>query len=339
MRFIDEAIITVRSGKGGDGAVSFRREKFVPRGGPDGGDGGRGGDVVLVADPSINTLLSFHRRKRYIAADGGRGGSNRRTGRKGRDCELRVPVGTSVFTLGGELIADLTEPGQRAVVAAGGKPGKGNARFALPWRQAPDFATKGEAGQELELRLELKLIADIGIIGLPNAGKSTLINRISAAKAKVADYPFTTLVPNLGVVSLGPDRSFVVADMPGLIEGAADGAGLGTQFLRHCERTKGLVHLIDASLDDPITALHTVERELARYGAGLTDKPVIIVASKMDLPSAEKGALALRQSALARGTPFFEVSALTGSGIESLVAAMGEMVATMGRQSVENSLH
>jgi GTP-binding protein len=326
MRFVDEVTITVRSGRGGDGMVSFRREKFVPHGGPDGGDGGRGGDVVLVADPGLATLLEYHHHRKHHAEDGAKGGGSRRTGKGGRDCELRVPVGTLVFpATGGEPLADLTEPGQRAVIAKGGRPGAGNSHFALPWRQAPDFATQGKPAEELEIRLELKLLADVGIVGLPNAGKSTLINRISAAKAKVADYPFTTIVPNLGVVSLGPDRTFVVADLPGLIEGAASGAGLGTQFLRHCERTRGLVHLVDASGPDPVAALAAIEAELAGHGAGLEDKPVVVVASKIDLPGIDAAVEALKAAAAARRAPFFAISGRTGAGIPDLVRAMAAL--------------
>ena len=331
MRFVDEVLITVRSGKGGNGLVSFRREKFVPHGGPDGGDGGRGGDVVLFAEPGLKTLLDYHYNRRHKAEDGAPGQGNRRTGKTGKDVFLRVPVGTVVFATDGstEPLADLTEPGQQVVIAKGGRPGRGNQHFALPWRQAPDFSIPGGEPVELEIRLELKLLADIGLVGLPNAGKSTLINRISAAKAKVADYPFTTLVPNLGMVSPSPDRSFVVADLPGLIEGAALGAGLGIQFLRHCERTRALVHLVDASGPDPLGALQTVEAELAGHGTGLEKKTVLLVASKADMPDTEDAIAALRAEAGKRGAPFFVISGLTGTGVRELVNRMGDLA--MGR--------
>jgi len=329
MKFVDEAIITVRSGRGGDGLVSFRREKYVPHGGPDGGDGGRGGDVILVADPGLKTLLDFHYRRHHKAGSGDPGGRNNRTGKGGDDVTLKVPVGTVVTdTATGEVLADFVEAGQAVVMCKGGGHGRGNARFALPWRQVPDFATPGRDGRERVIRLELKLLADIGLVGLPNAGKSTLINRISAAKAKVADYPFTTIVPNLGVVQAGgPDRTFVVADLPGLIEGAAQGAGLGLQFLRHVERTRALVHLVDASSPDPAEALAVVERELAGYGTGLASKPVVVVASKADLPGSEAGIDALRAAATERRAPFLAISALTGLGVRELVGRMATLAA------------
>jgi GTP-binding protein len=326
MRFVDEVAIRVRSGAGGRGMVCFHREKYVARGGPDGGDGGRGGDVVFVADTGLKTLLDFRYRRRYEAGNGAPGGRNRKTGRSGEDLRLRVPVGTVVSLADGEVLADLTVAGQQLVAAKGGKAGLGNSHFALPWRQAPDFSIPPGESEERELRLELKLLADIGIVGLPNAGKSTLINRISEARARVADYPFTTLVPNLGVVSAGPGRSFVVADMPGLIEGAAEGVGLGIQFLRHCERTRALVHLVDASAPgDPVRSLEVVERELAAHGAGLADKPVLIAANKVDMPGAEDAVEALREAARARGAPFHALSALDGRGVPELVFAMAAL--------------
>ncbi|MBL6975278.1 MAG: GTPase ObgE [Deltaproteobacteria bacterium] len=329
MKFVDEADITVRSGKGGNGLVSFRREKYVPRGGPDGGDGGHGGNVVFLAESNLKTLLDFKYRRLYKAANGAPGGSNRKTGKSGKDLVLRVPVGTVIHDRNGEILADLDQPGQSAIVARGGKRGAGNHRFALPWRQAPDFATQGKPGEELEVRLELKLIADIGIVGLPNAGKSTLINRISRAKAKVADYPFTTLVPNLGVVEVDHGRSFVVADMPGLIQGAADGTGLGLQFLRHCERARALVHLVDVSTElSPVEALDTIAGELAAHGDQLQGKPRVIVASKIDVPGFEDGRNALEKHAASLGVPFMAVSALTGEGIPDLVWRLADLALT-----------
>lgn len=328
MRFVDEAVVTIRSGKGGNGMVSFRREKYVPRGGPDGGDGGRGGDVIVQADPGLKTLIDFRYRRKYQADNGANGGSSRKTGKRGKDLVVRVPVGTLIHSLEGQVIADLEEPGRKMVLARGGKPGAGNARFALPWRQAPDFATSGKAGEELEIRLELKLLADIGLVGLPNAGKSTLINRVSSSKAKVADYPFTTLVPNLGVVKVGPERSFVVADMPGLVEGAANGTGLGLQFLRHCERTRALIHLIDVGEEKPLKDLGTVEEELVAHGAGLEDKTRVIVANKTDIPGTGSAVEELKAEARRRGAEFTTISALTGEGVPELVRIMARLALT-----------
>jgi GTP-binding protein len=326
MKFIDEATIQVRSGRGGNGLVSFRREKYVPKGGPDGGDGGRGADVVLEAAPGKRTLLDYHFKRKFRAPDGAPGGPSRRTGRSGETLVLPVPVGTLVFDENGEVLADLVEPGQREVMVKGGKPGQGNARFALPWRQAPDFAIPPGDGEARVLKLELKLLADVGLVGLPNAGKSTLVNRVSKAKARVADYPFTTLIPNLGVVALG-DRTFVVADLPGLIEGAAAGAGLGHQFLRHCERTRVLVHLVDVSDGgDAVANLEKVRFELAGHGAGLEDRPWVLVASKVDSALSEEPVESLRAWADARGVPFMSISALTGHGIPELIGLMASRV-------------
>ncbi len=327
MRFVDEVEIEVQSGRGGNGMVSFRREKFVPRGGPDGGDGGRGGDVTLTADPGLKTLLDYRYRQHYRAGDGAPGGGSRKKGKAGERLILRVPVGTLVWTVDGELLADLAEAGQSIQVARGGRAGLGNSHFALPWRQAPDVSRPGGDGQSMQLRLELKLLADVGLVGLPNAGKSTLINRISAAKARVAGYPFTTLVPNLGVVAAGTDRSFVVADLPGLIEGAAGGAGLGLQFLRHVERTRVLAHLVDCSATtDPTGAFRMIEKELARYGDGIADKAVIVVASKIELPDSAESVAKLRRFAKRRNLPFFAVSSMTHQGIDELVKALTALV-------------
>lgn len=325
MRFIDEAVIVVTSGLGGKGCVSFRREKFVPKGGPDGGDGGRGGDVVLEACEDVGTLLDYHYKRKYRAQDGAPGERSRRSGKGGEDVVLKVPVGTIAFREGGEAECDLIAPGQRAVVCNGGHGGKGNQHFALPWRQAPDFAHPGGPSVTKTLRLELKLLADVGLVGLPNAGKSTMINRVSAAKAKVADYPFTTLIPNLGLVRVG-ERSFVMADMPGLIEGAAQGVGLGIQFLKHCERTRVLAHLVDCSSgQDPREAFAIVERELASHGAGLENKPFVVVASKIDMPGTQEAREALEALARERRAPFHAVSALTGEGVDELVWTLARM--------------
>lgn len=327
MRFIDEAEIKICSGKGGAGLVSFHRERFMPKGGPDGGDGGRGGSIIFKADPSMKTLLDYRLRREYRAEDGKPGGKNRKKGRDGKDCILRVPVGTVIKDKNGEVLADLSEPDMEVVLLRGGRGGKGNARFALPHRQAPDFCSPPGEGIEMIIRLELKLIADIGIVGLPNAGKSTLINTISRAKAKVADYPFTTMYPNLGVVSFGPDTTFTVADMPGLIKGSAEGAGIGHRFLKHCERVKALVHLVDASdRSGWLEALETVEMELAKYDQNLLKKPRAIFASKIDCDGAEHGVKVLKKAASIRKIPFVAISSLTGQGIEECTKVMWQLL-------------
>src|SRR5581483_10790527 len=294
--FIDEAKIRVYAGGGGNGCVAFRREKFVPRGGPSGGDGGRGGDILMESSESHNTLVHFRFNPEYKAERGRHGEGSQRTGREGQDVVLKVPVGTIVYDEDtGERVHDFSRPGERIVVARGGRGGRGNARFATSTHQAPREHELGRPGQQRHLRLELKLLADVGLVGYPNVGKSTLISRISAARPKIADYPFTTLEPILGVVSLGTPgdpghRSFVVADIPGLIEGAHTGAGLGTQFLRHIERTRLLVHLVDVSdssgRPDPVQDYKVIMNELASFGAHLEDKPVILVASKIDAAQA-----------------------------------------------------
>lgn len=328
--FIDEVELRVAGGSGGDGCVSFRREKFEPRGGPDGGDGGRGGDVVLRADPNLATLLDLRLHPDVRAASGRGGAGSRRHGRGGEDTVLRVPVGTAVFDrdAGPEAppVADLDRPGAHFVAARGGRGGRGNARFATPTRQAPDFATPGKPGERRALRLELKLLADVGLIGLPNAGKSTLIRRLSAARPRVAPYPFTTLVPALGVVEVDY-RRFVVADIPGLIEGASDGAGLGDRFLRHVERTRVLVHLLDLERallaeGDLLADYRTVRRELGAYDPALLERPELVVLSKLDL-AGDRAELARLEAALdVLERPLLRVSGVTGEGVEALVAAM-----------------
>ncbi|WP_240550347.1 GTPase ObgE [Candidatus Roseilinea sp. NK_OTU-006] len=283
----DLATITVKAGRGGDGMMSFRREARVPRGGPDGGNGGRGGDVILVVNPRLNTLMRFQRQRQFEAEDGRNGGSQNKTGRSGRPKYIEVPPGTLVYDAEtGRMLGDLTRPGQQLIVAKGGRGGRGNAMFATPTNQAPQIAENGEPGERRTLRLELKLIADIGIIGLPNAGKSTLLSALTAAKPKIADYPFTTLRPNLGVASLDDERTVVLADIPGLIEGASEGAGLGHDFLRHIERTRVLIHLLDGLSEDPLADYETVNREMAAFGHGLADKPQVVAMTKMDLPDA-----------------------------------------------------
>jgi GTP-binding protein len=328
--FVDEVRILVKAGDGGNGCLAFRREKFVPRGGPSGGDGGRGGDVVLVASQQHNTLVHFRFNPEHTAQRGRHGEGSNRTGHEGRSIEVKVPVGTVVFDEEtGEKLHDFTDPDERFVVARGGRGGRGNARFATSTHQAPTEHEPGRPGEEKRLRLELKLLADAGLVGFPNAGKSTLISRISAARPKIADYPFTTLEPQLGVVRLGDFRSFVVADIPGLIENAHQGAGLGIQFLRHIERTRLLVHLVDiseATGRDPVRDFETIMAELAAFSEDLAAKPMLLVATKLDVAQDPARAESLRQVASERGLPFFEISSVTGQGVEQLIYAMAERV-------------
>ncbi len=332
--FIDEAVIEVEAGRGGDGCVSFRREKYVPRGGPDGGDGGDGGSVIFIADPKLSTLLDFHYQRRYKAERGGHGSGSNRKGRNGKSITLRVPLGTLVYDAEtGELLADMARPGQKFIAARGGKGGRGNAHFTTPTRQAPRFAEKGLPGEKRTLRLELKLLADVGIVGMPNAGKSTLISRISAAKPKIADYPFTTLVPNLGVVKY-QEQSFVVADIPGLIEGAHAGVGLGHQFLRHVERARLLLYLLDVSpftTEPPLEAFELLRRELELYKPELAQKPAMIALNKIDtLAPDERAGVNEAKSALeAQGYEVFAISAYTGEGLEPLLARLAQRVAEL----------
>jgi GTPase len=333
MKFVDEVHIKVKAGDGGDGAVAWRREKFIPRGGPAGGDGGNGGDVVLVVDPQLATLLDYRYVREHRAKNGGHGMGSDMNGPNGPPLELRVPPGTVVTdATSGKVLADLGEPGARFVVAKAGRGGLGNMNFASSTNQAPRFAEKGTKGEERELVLELKLLADVGIIGFPNAGKSTLISRISRARPKIADYPFTTLVPNLGVVGWR-DRSFVVADIPGLIEGAHEGAGLGHQFLRHVERCRVLVHLVDgAPLEEgrtPRRDLDAIDRELALYSPELARKPQIVAVNKVDVPEARAAAKKLAAALKRRKKGPGEVlvlSAVTGEGIDELLDAVGRVL-------------
>lgn len=318
--FLDEAVIEVVGGAGGRGAVSFRREKFVPRGGPNGGRGGNGGSVVLYADGGTNTLRAFRFQKRFEAARGGHGGGSNKQGARGADVRIAVPSGTLVRDDDtGELIADLVEVDQEIVVARGGRGGRGNASFKSPTNQAPRLAEKGAPGEQRRLRLELKLLADAGLVGLPNAGKSTLLAAISAARPKIADYAFTTLEPSLGVVETGNDV-VVFADIPGLIEGAGEGAGLGHRFLRHIERTRVLVHLIDGSVEDPVDAYRTIVAELAVFSAALEARPQIVAINKLDLPSVRERLPALRRQLRAAGAPeVVAISAVTGENVRDLV--------------------
>ena len=319
--FHDRVQIHAEAGRGGDGGLSFRREKFVPKGGPDGGDGGRGGDVVVSADPALRDLSEYRRVKHLRARRGGNGRGSKKHGADGESVEIRVPVGTQVLDAEGGLVADLTSPGIRFVAARGGLGGRGNARFATPTRQTPRFAETGLPGDEIDLVLHLKLVVDAALAGLPNAGKSSLLRRISNAKPKVADYPFTTIEPVLGVVD-GPEaRQLTVADVPGLIEGAAEGAGLGHQFLAHLERARLLVHVLDVSEPDLEERFHTVDRELSAYGAGLDERPQIVVLNKRDLLD-ELPAFELTDDRVVRIVP---TSCATGEGIDQLRRALFEL--------------
>ncbi len=318
--FFDEARIYVRGGDGGDGCVAFRREKFVPFGGPSGGNGGAGGDVYLVADRNLNTLIHFKQRVHFKAGRGGRGSGQNQQGKRGEDRLIPVPPGTVVYDAdSGEFLGDLVEDGQRVRVARGGRGGRGNAAFASPTHQAPRLAEHGEPGQERWLRLELKLIADVGLVGMPNAGKSTLLATVSAARPKIADYPFTTLQPNLGVVTVDGYQSFVLADLPGLIEGASQGAGLGHQFLRHVERTRLLLHLLDGAAANPLADYETINRELAQYSQRLALKPQIVVLTKMDLPEAQARWPLVQEAMRERGTEAYAISAVSGQGVQALM--------------------
>jgi len=330
--FIDEVIITVKAGDGGNGCLAFRREKFVPRGGPSGGDGGNGGDVILVASQHYNTLLHFRFNPEHKAERGRHGEGSNRKGREGASIDVATPVGTVVYDWKtGEVLHDFTTPGDRFIIARGGRGGRGNARFATSTHQAPTEHEDGKPGEERKLRLELKLLADVGLVGFPNAGKSTLISRISAARPKIADYPFTTLEPHLGVVTTDDNnhRTFVVADIPGLIEGAHTGHGLGIQFLRHVERTRLLAHLVDVSETtgrDPVHDFEIVMSELASFSEDLARKPMIVVATKLDAAQDPERVASLEALARERGLPFFKISSATGEGLPALKRAMAESV-------------
>src|ERR1700740_1346188 len=348
MLFVDEAKIYVKAGGGGNGCVAFRREKFVPRGGPSGGDGGHGGSIYLEANPNDNTLLRYRYNREFKADRGRHGEGSNCTGHSGDDMILQVPVGTFAYDeQTGETIADLSTPGQRILVAHGGRGGRGNQHFAKPWHQAPREQEDGFPGEERHLRLELKLLADVGLVGFPNAGKSTLISVISAARPKIANYPFTTLEPNLGVVNAdggaGKEgreigRTFVVADLPGLIEGAHLGAGLGIRFLRHVERTRLLVHLIDtsdANADDPVHAFEVINGELAAFSESLTQKPMIVVATKLDATTDRARLDALRSYCNQRGLEFHAISAVAGEGVKSLVRSIADALDKIPRPASE----
>ena len=328
--FIDRAKIQVRGGHGGNGVTAFRREKFVPRGGPSGGDGGRGGDVWIIADQSVNTLLHLRYNPLHVAGRGLHGEGSNRSGKEGADAIVRVPVGTQVFDPNtNELLFDFEEDGQRWLAARGGRGGFGNAHFATSTNRAPRYHQEGSDSEEFELQLELKLLADVGLVGFPNAGKSTFISTVSAAKPKIADYPFTTLEPNLGVVDLGDFRTFVIADIPGLIEGAHEGHGLGDRFLRHVERTSLLLHLVDVSSvsgRDPVSDYEVINRELAAYDAQLGARDQIVVATKIDALDDPERLQSLKARAQQDARQFFAISSVTGEGVRELIQSVAREV-------------
>jgi GTP-binding protein len=335
--FFDEAKIQVKAGDGGNGSVAFRREKFVPRGGPSGGNGGDGGHVILEVDPQLNTLVHFQNRAHFKAGRGAHGKGKNQTGARGEDAVVYVPPGTVVRDADtDEMLGDLTEPGQRVIVAHGGQGGRGNASFATSTRQAPRLAERGAPGEERWLRLELKLLADVGLIGMPNAGKSTLLAAVSAARPKIADYPFTTVQPNLGVVTIGDEYDFVLADLPGLIEGAHEGAGLGHQFLRHIERTRLLVHMLDGAVEDPLRHFDQINQELHFFKPTLAERPQIVVLNKMDLPDAHDRWPQVAAGVRARGLPVFAVSAATGEGVRELMLQVGRTLSDLPKPKPED---
>jgi GTP-binding protein len=342
--FVDEARIYVKAGDGGNGCVAFRREKFVPRGGPSGGDGGAGGNLILEVNPHENTLLRYRYNREFRAERGRHGEGSNRHGRSGEDLVLQVPVGTVVFDgETGEQLFDFTSAGQKFVAARGGRGGRGNAHFVKPWHQAPREFEQGAPGEARQLRLELKLLADVGLVGFPNVGKSTLISRISAARPRIAEYPFTTLEPHLGVVcadgdpSAGVGRTFIVADLPGLIEGAHRGAGLGIRFLRHIERTRLLAHLVDtsaASDRDPVGDFETIQRELGAFSTELASKPVVVVATKLDVTPDRTRLEKLKRFCAARHLEFYTISSLSGEGIPKLLRGMADALDRIPRSSL-----
>ncbi|MCD9186922.1 MAG: GTPase ObgE [Pyrinomonadaceae bacterium] len=340
--FIDRVKIRVKAGDGGNGVTAFRREKFVPRGGPSGGDGGIGGSVWLEASEGLNTLLHLRYNPEHKGERGRHGEGSNRHGKDGADVTVNVPVGTQVFDAeSGDLVFDFTEAGQRFLAAKGGKGGWGNQHFATPTRRAPKFHYMGRPGEEKELQLELKLIADVGLVGFPNAGKSTLISVISAAKPKIADYPFTTLEPNLGVVDLGDFNTFVVADIPGLIEGASEGAGLGDRFLRHVERTKLMLHLVDVSSlsgRDPVSDYEIINRELANYNEDLANRPQIVVATKLDALDEPERLENLRKRAAEDEKQFLEISAVTNQGTKELISVVAKKLEEIREEEAESKI-
>ena len=341
--FIDEAVIKIRSGKGGDGVIHFRREKYEPRGGPDGGDGGRGGDVILQVVPTLNTLVAFRHKTHFLAQAGANGAKQNMTGRSGEDLVVSIPPGTLIFDAeSNELLGDLTEAGQQMVVAKGGRGGRGNARFANSRDQAPRHAEKGEPAQERNLRLELKLIADIGIVGVPNAGKSTLLSVVTNAHPKIAPYPFTTLEPNLGVAELDKETILVLADIPGLIEGAHQGVGLGYGFLRHIQRTRVLIHLLDGASDDPVSDFAQINTELALFDPDLLRKPQIVVLNKIDIPEVRQRWSEIMKTLRRRGKvdpdDMYAISAATGEGVQAVLFRAAQHLAEEATEEVEQAV-
>ncbi len=330
MKFVDQVRIHVKAGDGGNGAVAFRREKYVEKGGPSGGDGGNGGSIVFVADPQLTTLLDYRYQRLHKARSGGHGMGSDRNGANAEDTVLKVPVGTLIKGESGELLCDLSTPEQRFVAAKGGRGGLGNMNFATSTRQTPRFAQDGTPGEEQELTLELKLLADVGLLGFPNAGKSTLISRLSRARPKVADYPFTTLVPNLGLVQYKDGLSFVMADIPGLIEGASEGAGLGHRFLRHVERCRVLIHLVDLAAPgedrEPLRDFQVLHRELERYSPELAKKPQVVAANKIDLPDAREKLPAFTKAMKKRRIEVYPLSSATGEGLRTLLDAVARLL-------------
>lgn len=328
--FIDQARIYLKAGDGGDGVVRFRREKYIPAGGPAGGDGGRGGSIYFLVDEGLSTLMDFRYRRKFVAPSGQAGQSKNMAGKDGEDLVIKVPPGTLVKDdETGEVLLDLTTPGTKVLVLPGGRGGRGNTHFTTPTRQAPSFAERGEPGRELWVKLELKLLADVGLVGYPNVGKSTLLSVVSAARPKIGNYPFTTLTPNLGVVSLEPGHSFVIADVPGLIEGAHEGVGLGIEFLRHLERTRLILHLVDAAgVDgrDPVDDYEKINTELRLYNEELANCPQVLVANKTDLPEAQANLERLKALAEETGQEFFAISAATRQGTDALMRRVGQMV-------------
>jgi GTP-binding protein len=337
--FIDEAVITIRSGKGGDGLVHFHREKFVPRGGPDGGDGGRGGNVVFQVSPNLNTLASFRHQSLFVGVDGSRGGPNKMSGKSAKDLIILVPPGTSIHDLeGNALVGDLVTVNQQLIVARGGRGGRGNQHFASSRNQAPRTAERGEPGQTRKLKLELKLIADVGIVGVPNAGKSSLLAAVTNAKPKIGDYPFTTLEPNLGVTEMDADTTLVLADIPGLIEGAHAGAGLGDSFLRHIQRTRVLIHLLDGLSADPLADFTQINSEMALFDPDLIKKPQVIVLNKIDLPEVQKKWKKIQPQLIKKGYQPVAVSALTHQQIQSLLWQVVELLKKAPHPKIEEEL-
>jgi GTP-binding protein len=337
--FIDEAVITIRSGKGGDGLVHFHREKFVPRGGPDGGDGGRGGNVVFQVSPNLNTLASFRHQSLFVGVDGSRGGPNKMSGKSAKDLIILVPPGTSIHDLeGNALVGDLVTVNQQLIVARGGRGGRGNQHFASSRNQAPRTAERGEPGQTRKLKLELKLIADVGIVGVPNAGKSSLLAAVTNAKPKIGDYPFTTLEPNLGVTEMDADTTLVLADIPGLIEGAHAGAGLGDSFLRHIQRTRVLIHLLDGLSADPLADFTQINSEMALFDPDLIKKPQVIVLNKIDLPEVQKKWKKIQPQLIKKGYQPVAVSALTHQQIQPLLWQVVELLKKAPHPKIEEEL-